>query len=1042
MKNIVSLLILALTGVFFFTASYAQEPDAAKAAEINASNIHLSGQIIDKKTRAPLPGATIHLQNTTHEVLTDDHGKFKFLTGQKLPVVFIVSYVGYQTREITINQRENIVVELNESNTQLSDVVVVGYGTQSRKHLISSVTKVHAGEVKSIPVAGVDAQLQGKASGVQINSNTGVPGDGVFIRVRGATSINASNDPLYVVDGVFINNTSLQTVNTGNRATSPIADINPADIESIEILKDANATAIYGARGANGVVIITTKRGTYNAPARVHLNISQGWAKAPKLWDLTTGPEHATIVNEFYANSFQDAVAANDAVGMQKYRYLPFRALTDNPSGSPAPRGLPEDQPTFDRLNKLFRTGQLRDYELSLQGGSKTTKYYLGAGYTKQEANIRPVDFERASFKLNLDQKINEKVLVGVSNSIYRSKRNQARAGDGPAGGMLQSALHTATYLPELNADGTPARWAGFDNLDVLINNYDVNTVSLRYIGNLYLDAEIIPNLKFRSSWSLDHNNYDESEYWNSLTQLGAAPTNGRATSVLTKNTTWINEQTLSYRNNLPGGHAIGILIGNTIQSNIMKMDSLGGTGFPNNSFTSIAAAATRTSSQRNSKGNLVSFFSRADYNYLGKYFFEFSIRADGSSRFGVDNQYGYFPSLGAAWRLKEENFLKDISWLSDLKLRASVGLTGNQNGIDNFAARGLWTGGAGYPDNTTGGDQPGIAPQQLSNRNLKWEKTRQSNIGADIGLWNGRMNVEFNLYSKITTDALLQLPIQSISGFNAYTTNMGEISNKGYELSIFSTNIKNRDFSWTTAFNISGNENKIEKLPTAVTYYNRDWVRLQEGYSLLSFWLYKQLYVDPQTGQAVFEDVNKDGQITVADRQILGSAIPKFFGGITNNLRYKDFDLGIAFSFQYGNEVFNLNRFFGEGGGTRDANRVLFANQLKRWQKPGDITDVPRVTAYGHNYTLEQNSRFLEDGSFIKLSLLSLGYSIPKAILSKAHIQNLRVFVTGSNLFFITKYTGPDPEVNVTASQNVQGLDLGTPPQSRTLQFGLNVTF
>ncbi|WP_205511244.1 SusC/RagA family TonB-linked outer membrane protein [Longitalea arenae] len=1022
--------------------SFSQEsPENTHPAKVVTNNINLSGRIIDDKTKAPLPGATIHIKGTTHEVSADDKGNFKFVTGQKLPSVFLVTYVGYQAREITITQPDNIVITLHESNSHLNDVVVVGYGTQSRRNLISSITKVNAAEVKEIPVAGVDAQLQGKAAGVQINSNTGVPGDGVFIRVRGATSINASNDPLYVVDGVFINNTSLQTVNTGGRATSPIADLNPADIESIEVLKDANATAIYGARGANGVVIITTKRGNYNAAARINLKASTGWAKAPELWTLTSGPEHAEIVNEFYANSYQDAVAANDVAGMAKYRYRPFRALTDNPAATPAPRGLPEDQQTYDRLHKLFRTARLQEYDLSLQGGSKSTKYYIGAGYTSQEAIIRPVDFNRASFKLNLDQKVNEEVQVGVSNSLYRSFRNQARAGDGPQGGLLQSALHTATYLPELNADGTPARWAGFDNLDVLINNYDVNTISLRYIGNLYADAEILPDLKFRTSWSLDYNHYNESEYWNNLTQLGAAPTNGLATSIQTQNTTWINENTLQYRKNLFGQHALGILVGNSIQSNSLRTDSLSGSGFPNNSFTSIASAATRSSSQKFARANLVSFFSRVDYNYSGKYFLEFSIRADGSSRFGKNNQFGYFPSVGAAWRVREENFLKDLNWLSDLKIRASVGLTGNQNGINNFAALGLWSGGAGYPDNTGGTDQPGTAPQQLGNADLKWEKTRQANIGADIAFLNGALAVEVNFYSKYTTDALLQLPIQAISGFNSYSTNMGEISNKGYEVSIFSHNIRRKDLSWTTSFNISGNVNKIEKLPTAVNYYNRDWVRLQEGHSLYSFWLYKQQYVDPQTGAAVFEDVTKDGAITVADRQILGSAIPKLFGGITNNLRYRDFDLGISFTYQYGNKIFNLNRFFGEGGGTRDGNRVLLASQLIRWQKPGDITDVPRVTAYGNNYTLEQNSRFLEDGSFIKLNALTFGYTIPQRIVSKAHIQNIRFYFVGSNLLWIKKYTGPDPESNVTASQNVQGLDLGTPPQPRSWQLGLNVT-
>ncbi len=1019
--------IAILWGIVLFPLiTYAQDQN---------SNITLSGVVVDAQTKEPLPGATIHLKNTTHDGLTNDKGEFKFLTGQRLPVTFQVSYIGYKQLEITFNQRTNIVIGLSAANTQLNDVVVVGYGTQQRKSLISAISKVNAAGIKDIPQAGVDAQLQGKAAGVQINSNTGVPGDGVFIRVRGATSINASNDPLYVVDGVFINNTSLQTVSTGGRATSPIADINPSDIESIEVLKDASATAIYGARGANGVVIITTKRGKLGMKPTVNFNTSHGWAWAPELWDLTTGPEHATIMNEFYRNSLADATAAGDQAGITRYSREPFRPAADGG------RGLPEEQQTYDRLNKLFRTGMLHNYNLSLQGGTATNKYYIGAGFQQQEANIRPINFNRASLKVNFDQKIGDKVQVGASNSIYRTQRSQARAGDGPQGGLLQSALHTPTYLPEVNADGTPARYAGFDNLDVLINNYDVNTTSLRYIGNLYIEAELIPDLKFRSSWSLDYNHYDESEYWNNLTQLGAPPTNGLATSALTQNTTWINEQTLTYRKTLGSQHTFGVLLGNTLQGNVQTLTSAQGTGFPSNNLKLISSAATRTSNQTSTKANLASFFGRVDYNYANKYFIEFSLRADGSSRFGANHQFGYFPAVGAAWRLKEEDFLKNNTLISDLKLRASYGLTGNQNGVSNFAAKELWSGGAGYPDNTTGGDQPGISPQQLANPDLRWEKTSQANIGVDLGLFNDRIGVEVNFYQKNTTDAILQLPVNAISGFNSYFANAGKVRNRGYEVAINSINVRNKNFSWQTNFNISGNSNRIEELPVPVTYYSRDWVRLQQGYSMYSFWLYKQLYVDPQTGNAVFEDVNKDGQITVADRQILGSAVPKFFGGITNNFTYRSFDLGLAFSFQYGNDVYNLNRFFGEGGGTRDANRVIFASQLDRWQKPGDITDVPRVTAYGNNYTLEQNSRFLEDGSFLRLSSLTLGYTLPKNLTSRAGFQTVRLYFIGTNLLLLTKYSGPDPEANVTALQNVQGLDLGTPPQPRTVQFGINVT-
>lgn len=1019
-----------------------QMADAQTQPLINST---LHGTVLEAGINKPLPGATVAIEGTTHAVSTDANGKFSFITGQKFPYTLIVTFVGYQKQTIVANGSP-ITIYLKEDVNQLNDVVVVGYGTQERKNLVMSVASIKADEVKQQPVASFDAQLQGKASGLQINSNSGTPGDGIFIRIRGTTSINASNDPLYVVDGVFINNTSLQTVSTGGRATSPIADINPDDIENIEVLKDASATAIYGARGANGVVIVTTKHGKYNTKPKVNFNVTQGVAYEPKgkLWKLTTGPEHAEIVNEFYRNSEADAIAANNTAGIATYKYQPFRALTDNPNATPAPRGLPQDQHTYDRLDELFRTGLLSNYDLSLDGGSKDTKYFIAAGYTKQQADIKPIDFSRANLRVNLDQRVSDIVQVGVTNTISRSYRNQARSGDGPAGGLLQSALHTPTYLPENNPDGTPARWAGFDNLQVLLDNYDVNTASIRYIGNLYANVQILKNLTFKTSWSLDYNNYNESEYWNDKTQLGASPTNGLATSSITDNSAWINEQTLNYHTRFgESKHALDVIVGNTIQSNTIKNTSAQGTGFPNNAYTDISAAATRTASQTWTKGNLSSFFSRVSYNYNSKYYLEGSIRADGSSRFGANNKWGYFPSVGGAWRIKEESFLKNVSSISDLKFRASYGVTGNQNGINNFAALGLWNGGAGYPDNTTGGDKAGTAPQQLPNPDLKWERTSQVNGGVDLGLFNNRITLSADIYSKITNNVLLQTPVPAITGFTSVYSNAGKVSNKGYEFSVNSVNIKNSDFSWSSNFNISGNVNKVLVLPVPISEYSRDWIRLQQGYSMYSFWMYKQLYVDPQTGNSVFQHANgtTGTSVTVADRQVVGNALPKFFGGFTNNITWKSFDAGILFTYQYGNKVLNLNRFFGEGGGTRDANRVIFASQLNRWTTPGQITDVPRVTAYGNNYTLDQNSRFLEDGSFIRLKSLTVGYTVPKTATQKIGIQALRVYFTGSNLLLFTKYTGPDPEVNVTSVSQTQGLDLGTAPQPRTLQLGVNLT-
>jgi TonB-linked SusC/RagA family outer membrane protein len=1016
----------------------------------NKDNITITGRVYDDKTGVGLPGATVHLKNTTHEVQTDQDGRFRFLTGQKLPVVIIVTYIGYQEKEVTETRRSNIDIPLTGTAGQLGDVVVVGYGTQRRKDLTSAISSVKQEEVAAIPVASFDAQLQGKAPGLQINSNTGVPGDGIFVRVRGTTSINADNNPLYIIDGVFINNTSLQTVNTGGRATSPLADLNPADIENVEVLKDASATAIYGSRGANGVIIVTTKRGNFGSSPKLDLDVSNGENRATRLWKLTSGPQHATLENEYYTNSYADALALGNSAGEAQFKTPPFTGTVWNPTAA-TDRGAPDLQKTYDREHQLFRTGALQNYNLSLSGGNKETQYYLGAGYSHQDADIRPLYFERADLRFNVDTKVTDWLQVGVSNGFSRSYRKQGRAGDGPDGGLLQSAINTPTYLPQFSPTGQPLDYAGFDNLTILLEYYDVHTISLRYIGNLYADAQIVKGLKFRTSWSLDYNNYNESQYWNNLTQDGAPPTNGLATSALTQNSTWINEQTLTYKTVFGAKNNFGVVVGNTIQSNLTTSTSATGTGFPNNSYTSISSAATTTSSQTWTKGNLASFFGRLDYNYASRYFLELSARADGSSKFGVNNKWGYFPSVGAAWRIKDESFLKDVQWLSDLKLRASYGLTGNQNGINNFAAQGLWSGGYAYPDNASGA-QPGTAPLQLANANLKWEQTAQSDIGADVGLFADRIKVEANVYDKRTTNVLLQLPIPAISGFSTYNSNAGVVSNKGYELGINSVNIRAHGFVWSTNFSISGNVSKIVTLPTPIYQYNRDWLIMQQGHPLYSFWLYKQLYVDPQTGNSVFQgEVTGTGNtkslsqlnatLPASARETMGNAAPKFFGGLSNTVSFEGFDLSLFFTYEYGNNVLNLQRFFGEGGGTRDANRVLLTSQLNRWTTPGQITEVPRETDYGLNYIIQQNSRFLDNGSFIRLKELTLGYTLPSLLTNKWHLSKVRLYFVGTNLWLLTKYTGPDPEANVTSIQTIQGLDLGTPPQPRAVQFGVNVT-
>ena len=1003
--------LLSLLFIIFFTEQLVAQQTKPL---INST---LQGQVLDSITKEPLPGALVHIEGTTHSVSTDEEGKFGFVTGQIFPYTLEISYIGYEKKKIIASEAK-IEILLKPGFNQLNDVVVVGYTTQQRKNLIGSVTKVNPAESKDIPAGGFDAQLQGKVSGVQISSNTGVPGEAVNIRLRGATSINASNDPLYVIDGVFLNTNSLQTVNTGGKATSPIADINPADIESIEVLKDAEATALYGSRGANGVIIITTKRGNFNQKPKVALNLSQGIAKAAKLWELTTGPEHATLVNEYYRN-----------IGQPE----PFRPVTEVINGI-AGRGLPEEQQTYDRLGEAFRTAALTNVDLSISGGAIGTRYYIGGGYNRQESILKPISFDRLSFKVNLDQKISDRVQIGTSNTIGRTGRNQARAGDGPQGGLLQAALHTPTYLSPYNDQGVLVGRAGFDNLTLLLENYDVHSTSLRYIGNLYADIQLSSDLKFRSTFSLDYNNYDESEYWNNL--LIAGSPNGLATSAIGQSTTWINEQTITYRKKVNQRHDFGILVGNTLQGSTLKRTSATGRGFASNDFKLISSAATTTSSQDWEKYNLASFFGRIDYAFDDKYLIDFSLRADGSSRFGSADLWGYFPAVGAAWRIKRENFLKNLAYLDDLKIRASYGSTGNQNGIGAFAARRLWSGiGSSYQG------IPGIAPEQLANSELRWERTDQLNIGLDATLFKQALDISFNWYRKYTKDGLLPVTLAATTGYDSYTSNAAEISNKGLELALVSRNIRKTDFSWQSSFNIARNVNKIEKLENPLNYGSRDLILFQEGHPLYSFWVYNQLYVDPQTGDVVYEDVNEDGRITVADRKIMGSIWPDFYGGLTNNFTFKGFDANIFFVFSYGNEIYNHNRFFGEAGGARDAARVIFASNLDRWQQPGDITDVPRSDGVNVNNYKDGGSRWLEDGSYLRLRSLTIGYTLPKHVTDRWHLDRLRFYLQGNNLFTWTKYSGLDPEAAASSDPNEQGIDLGTPPQPRSFQLGINLT-
>lgn len=990
--------------------------------EVTLAQTEISGRIVDARTHEPLIGASIIVKDEKAEgVVTDIDGNFSLSTKRGTPLKLKVEYIGYRPIDVDVyDPEEPVNITLRENSKFLNEIVVLGYTAVKRQNLTGAIATIKANDVKATSASSFNEQIQGQAPGLIINSSSGTPGSNVFIRLRGTTSINAGNDPLYIIDGVPFNGQPLQSIKNGGQTVNPLSDINPNDIEKIEVLKDANATAIYGARGANGVILVTTRRGSSDQKTRVQLGVEYGFAKAAKLWDLASGPETAQILNEAWINDGKDPAL------------VPYR------SKSSGGLGLPEEQHTYDRQSVAFRTAAIQNYSLSVTGGNGRTKFYVGGEFTSQEAIVKTQDFKRASFRVNLDHDINKKVALSTSSSLSWTRRSLSQIANSPKG-ILQASVNHSTLLNPFNEDGSYARYGIFDNIYAIIENSDHHTYRLRTVDNVNLTWKILKGLRFKSSYSVDYNNYREKRYYN--TNLAEGQPNGSATEANAQNYTLTAEQLLNFNRDFGTVHSLAAFIGNSVQYTGLHTQTITGSGFPGNDFKEFASAAVTTGSSASSSSALVSWFGGINYSLLNRYSFDGNLRADASSRFGSNHRWGFFPSLGLAWTLSEERFLKNVKFIDALKLKTSIGWTGNQN-IDDFASIGLWSGAGTYDGKS------GLVHSQLANPDLKWETTRQWNLGLEGSLWDGRVTFELDYYNKYTYDLLLSTPIPGKTGFSSTYSNVGAMSNKGLEFQISSQNIHAKDLEWSTSFNISHNENRVEKLPVSFSQYDRDWVRLEQGKPMYSFWLYKQLYVDPETGNAVYDDVDKSGKITVADRQIVGDAWPDFTGGLRNTLRYKNFDLGVFFYFSVGNDVFNMNRFFQEHGGMRGTNWGLLKSQMRRWQKPGDQTDIPRAStlpnadgSYNNGFA---SSRFLEDGSFLRLRNVSLGYTLPKALTAKAGIKKLRVYVNMTNLFTITGYSGADPEGNTAADYThgtVQGLDFAIPPQPRQIVFGVNVT-
>ncbi|MBP3518729.1 MAG: TonB-dependent receptor [Parabacteroides sp.] len=1004
----------------------------------------------------PIAGANIIVKGTTNGCITDMDGKFT-LDNVPANTTLVISYIGFTTQEIRVGSQTSFNITLQEDSEALDEVVVVGYGVMKKKDLTGAVAQLNSSSMKDLKVSHPTEAMAGKLAGVQVQQVGGQPGQAATIRVRGAGSITASSTPLYVVDGYPLGEQNLNA-------------INPNDIESIEVLKDASAAAIYGSRAANGVVLVTTKSGKAGKVS-VSLDAYVGFQNVTKTLDLMNAQEFIEFSRESFNNHYLDKVpgaSPSDPLEMRpsgnRYRYPAF--YDDAAYVASLGEGT-------DWQDEIYRTAPMQNYQLTVTGGDDKTKYMFSAGYYNQEGIVINSDYERFSARAKIDSEINSWLKMGINLAPTYMNANKTTQGHWASDGVINSALATSSAVPVYNEDGTWASQSMYavasDGLTGVpnavacthIHNYDTD---LRLFSNGYIELALMKNLKFKSTIGADIREY-RNEYFRPSTipsngKVAPLPSTDRSASETTAETVnWLNENTLTYFGSWDK-HEVDAIIGMTEQKNIYRYTYASGKDFPNDMIQTINNATVKSSSSSRKTWTLLSYLARVNYRFNNKYYLTGSIRADGSSRFGKNNRYGYFPSGSVAWRLSQEDFLKDLKWLSDMKIRVSYGITGN-NSIGDYSSIGLMSN-ANYVLGTgTGNVVNGAAQSSFSNDDLTWEKTHQTDLGFEISVLDSRLSLSLDLYHRKTTDLLMNVDIPTITGFSQAMQNIGKMQNKGLEITLSGTPFRGKDFTWDATANLSINRNKVLALgPTGDPIYSDGGAGTTHitmiGKPIGSFYGYKMLgifktkeeldayphFADTQVGDVKFEDVNGDHKIDANDRTFIGNNMPDFTWGMTHTFTFKNFDASLSLQGVVGNEVLHIGRrFYTQGEG----NQNQLKEMLGRWQSeenPGSGW-IPRANSQPTGQNNAISSRWVEDGSFLRINNLTIGYTLPEKFIRKCSLQRARVYVSTQNLLTISSYSGYNPETsfkedNVTAP----GTDYGMYPLYRTCTFGINVTF
>ena len=1012
---------------------------AARPQTRPAADIPVAGRVTGADGIG-LPGVTVLVRGTANGTSTNSEGNFLLNAPEGSTLIF--SFVGFTTKTVVVAKGVPADVVLLEDVQKLSEVVVVGYGTQQRADVTGSIASVSGRDIASQPVADATQALQGRAAGVTVTQNSGAPGGagGTAVRIRGISS-TGNNSPLYVVDGFPLPSSDAG----GNAVENQLNSINPSDIESIDVLKDASATAIYGVRAANGVVIITTKRGkagTANITVDGYRGVQQVWRRL----NLLTAEQYAVINNE-------SRLAKGETV---------------NPKlANPAALGEGTDW-----QKAVFRpTAVIQSYTLAANGGSEKARYALSGGYFQQDGTLNGSNFERFTVRANGDVQLNKYVKVGNSLAVTHQEDRQLNTGNDEFG-VLNNVIQTPPTIPVYNPDGT---WyeptATADNyiepnpvLQSLVTN--AKFVRNRIVGTFYVEVEPLKGLRFRTNVGADLIFDNNNGFTPSLGANSPRNSVAGAYSASNYNPTYLIENTLTYDRTLAEKHHLTVLAGQSAQQFTYSYLAAGRSGYLRNDLQTLNNGPAANPAYPISNGGtgiappedrLASYFGRVNYEFAGKYLLTATLRYDGTSAFAPGSKFGFFPGASLGWRMSDENFVKNVTAISNLKLRVGYGKVGNPLNAGRFAYLATINSGITYPFGANGTVNTGAAPTRSANDVLRWENNYQANLGVDLGLLGNRLEITADVYDRRSPNLISYVPAYLVTGtYEAVPTNALSAYNRGFDLAVTTRNVVGTDggLDWTSSLVFSTFKNQVSDLGVGVPFNGTTTrtgvaiVRYDKGQPFGAFYGYVAdgLFQTPEDvrshatqsgaapGDIRFKDVNGDGVINDQDRTYIGSPIPKFTYGLNNTVTWKGFDLNAFIQGSQGNKVYNLNRVYTEGGLTSNGNSST--RVLARWTGPGTSNDVPRAIAGDPNQNLRVSSYFVEDGSYLRLKVLTLGYSVPKTVLGRFGTNTLRVYATAQNLVTLTKYSGFDPELGGS------GIDRGIYPQSRVYLAGLNLGF